>query len=151
MEWQKPVILETINKRVLGEVGGRKSRRGSWCCACWDVICPNIVCYYFGRASLGPSLTLDFAFYSTLLLALSVVMNIFFCFLYRAYLVPVFSFGENELFNQVSNPRGSRLRAFQNKLMKILSFAPPLFFGRGILPSLIGIVPYRRPVCTVGK
>lgn len=66
-----------------------------------------------------------------------------------AYLVPVFSFGENELFNQVSNPRGSRLRAFQNKLMKILSFAPPLFFGRGILPRIIGIVPYRRPVCTV--
>ena len=76
-------------------------------------------------------------------------MNIV-CFLYRAYLVPVFSFGENELFNQVSNPRGSRLRAFQNKLMKILSFAPPLFFGRGILPKIIGFVPYRRPVCTVG-
>ena len=73
-----------------------------------------------------------------------------FCFLYRAYLVPVFSFGENELFNQVSNPRGSRLRAFQNKLMKILSFAPPLFFGRGILPKIIGIMPHKRPVCTVG-
>ena len=111
----------------------------------------QFVCYCVGRTSLGPSFTLHFVFQSTLLLALSVVMNIFFCFLYRAYLVPVFSFGENELFNQVSNPRGSRLRAFQNKLMKILSFAPPLFFGRGILPSLIGIVPYRRPVCTVGK
>ena len=73
-----------------------------------------------------------------------------FYFTYRANLVPVFSFGENEIFDQVSNPRGSRLRAFQHKLMKILSFAPPLFFGRGILPRLIGMMPHKRPVCTVG-
>lgn len=30
-----------------------------------------------------------------------------------AGLVPVFSFGENDLFEQVDNPEGSRLRAFQ--------------------------------------
>ncbi|KAK2573404.1 2-acylglycerol O-acyltransferase 2-A [Acropora cervicornis] len=66
-----------------------------------------------------------------------------------ANLVPVFSFGENDLFNQVSNPRGSRLRAFQTKLMKVFSFAPPLFFGRGISPKLIGFAPHRKPICTV--
>ena len=69
----------------------------------------------------------------------------------RANLVPVFSFGENDLFNQVSNPRGSQLRAFQTKLMKVFSFAPPLFFGRGISPKLIGFTPHRKPICTVGK
>lgn len=72
-------------------------------------------------------------------------------FFFRAYLVPVFSFGENEIYNQVDNPRGSRLRAFQNKLMKILSFAPPLFFGRGISRILPTFLPYKRPICTVGK
>ncbi|XP_068732433.1 2-acylglycerol O-acyltransferase 2-A-like [Montipora capricornis] len=66
-----------------------------------------------------------------------------------AYLVPVFSFGENDLFNQVSNPRGSRLRTFQTKLMKVLSFAPPLFFGRGFSPKLIGFAPHRKPISTV--
>ena len=65
--------------------------------------------------------------------------------------MPVFSFGENELFNQVSNPRGSRLRAVQNRLMKVFSFAPALFFGRGIVPKIIGLMPHKRPVCTVGK
>ena len=78
------------------------------------------------------------------------IFHYFFSF-FRAYLVPVFSFGENEIYNQVDNPRGSRLRAFQNKLMKILSFAPPLFFGRGISRILPTFLPYKRPICTVGK
>lgn len=79
------------------------------------------------------------------------IFSIIFFSFFRAYLVPVFSFGENEIYNQVDNPRGSRLRAFQNKLMKMLSFAPPLFFGRGISRILPTFLPYKRPICTVGK
>ena len=73
-----------------------------------------------------------------------------FVILCSASLVPVFSFGENELFNQVNNPRGSKLRNIQTRLQKILSFAPPLFFGRGILSNVIGFQPHKTPIFTVG-
>lgn len=36
-----------------------------------------------------------------------------------ASLVPVFAFGENELYKQVDNPKGSKLRAFQEKVKKV--------------------------------
>ncbi|XP_062036159.1 2-acylglycerol O-acyltransferase 2-B-like [Lepus europaeus] len=59
-------------------------------------------------------------------------------------LVPVFSFGENELFRQCPNPRGSRLRRAQEALQPLLSVALPLFHGRlGLL------LPFRAPVHTV--
>lgn len=67
-----------------------------------------------------------------------------------AYLVPVFSFGENELFKQVSNPEGSLLRTVQNKLQKVMGFALPLFHARGIFQYNFGLVPYRKPIHTVG-
>ncbi len=49
-----------------------------------------------------------------------------------ATLVPVFGFGENELFDQVANPQGSVIRNVQNQLQKRLGFAILLFHGRGI-------------------
>ena len=67
-----------------------------------------------------------------------------------AYLVPVFSFGENELFKQVSNPEGSLLRTVQNKLQKVMGFALPLFHARGIFQYNFGLVPYRKPIHTGG-
>ncbi|KAB1279157.1 2-acylglycerol O-acyltransferase 1 [Camelus dromedarius] len=67
-----------------------------------------------------------------------------------AYLVPVFSFGENELFKQVSNPEGSWLRTVQEKLQKIMGFALPLFHARGIFQYSFGLMPYRKPIHTVG-
>ncbi|XP_055429569.1 2-acylglycerol O-acyltransferase 1 isoform X1 [Bubalus kerabau] len=66
-----------------------------------------------------------------------------------AYLVPVFSFGENELFKQVSNPEGSWLRNVQEKLQKIMGFALPLFHARGIFQYNFGLIPYRKPIHTV--
>ncbi|XP_068400449.1 2-acylglycerol O-acyltransferase 1 isoform X2 [Eschrichtius robustus] len=66
-----------------------------------------------------------------------------------AYLVPVFSFGENELFKQVSNPEGSWLRTVQEKLQKIMGFALPLFHARGIFQYNFGLMPYRKPIHTV--
>ncbi|XP_048450043.1 2-acylglycerol O-acyltransferase 1, partial [Rhincodon typus] len=66
-----------------------------------------------------------------------------------AHLVPVFSFGENELFNQVENPPGSRLRVIQDKLQKVMGLALPLFHARGIFQYSFGLVPFRNPVYTV--
>lgn len=66
-----------------------------------------------------------------------------------ASLVPVFAFGENDLFNQVKNPRGSWLRDIQQKIQKKVAFAPVLFFGRGIFQYTFGFLPHRRPVNVV--
>nr|XP_033805015.1 2-acylglycerol O-acyltransferase 2 isoform X2 [Geotrypetes seraphini] len=69
-----------------------------------------------------------------------------------ASLVPVFSFGENELFDQVDNPKGSWLRRTQERLRKIMGIALPLFHARGIIQYNFGLLPYRRPISTiVGK
>ena len=68
----------------------------------------------------------------------------------RANLVPVFAFGENELFNQVSNPPGSMLRRVQEKVQSMIAFAPVLFYGRGIFQYSFGLLPHRRPVHVVG-
>eukprot|EP00794_Sanderia_malayensis_P011362 gene11362-12547_t len=69
-----------------------------------------------------------------------------------AHLVPVFAFCETNLFNQVSNPRGSRLREIQLKIQKMIAFAPILFYGRGIFQYTFGMLPFRRPVhVVVGK
>jgi len=49
-----------------------------------------------------------------------------------ADLVPVFSFGENELYNQVDNSTGSWLWKAQKKMQQALGFTMPLFHARGI-------------------
>jgi 2-acylglycerol O-acyltransferase 2 len=47
-------------------------------------------------------------------------------------LVPVFSFGETDLWDQFDNPEGSLLRKFQDKIREITLFNPPALIGRGI-------------------
>jgi len=67
-----------------------------------------------------------------------------------ASLVPVFSFGENDVFDQmVTNPPGSKLRRIQTKLLSILGFSLPLFKGRGVFTYDFGLLPYRKPITTV--
>uniref|UniRef100_A0A0N5AI68 Acyltransferase n=1 Tax=Syphacia muris TaxID=451379 RepID=A0A0N5AI68_9BILA len=66
-----------------------------------------------------------------------------------AQLVPVYSFGETELYEQVKNPRGSRLRAVQDTLKKILGFSLPIFNGRGIFNYNFGLLPRRRQIDVV--
>ncbi|XP_037533221.1 2-acylglycerol O-acyltransferase 2-A [Nematolebias whitei] len=66
-----------------------------------------------------------------------------------AQLVPVFSFGENELFDQMENPVGSPLRRLQNRLQSIFGISIPLFHARGVFQYSFGLVPYRKPVHTV--
>ncbi|KAH0625265.1 hypothetical protein JD844_033667 [Phrynosoma platyrhinos] len=66
-------------------------------------------------------------------------------------LVPVFSFGENELFDQVENPPGSWLRCTQEFLQRFMGISLPLFHARGIFQYSFGLLPYRQPIFTVGK
>jgi len=46
-------------------------------------------------------------------------------------LVPVFGFGENFVYGQAPNPKGSKLRRFQMWCEKNLSFTVPIIYGRG--------------------
>ena len=71
--------------------------------------------------------------------------------MFRSHLVPVFAFGENNLFNQVKNPPGSTLRKVQEKIQSKIAFAPTLFYGRGVFQYTFGMIPHRRPVNVVGK
>jgi len=66
-----------------------------------------------------------------------------------ADLVPVYSFGENDLFIQVGNPEGSWLRKFQTKMKNRLGFSPPVFHGRGIFNYTFGLLPFRKPIHTL--
>lgn len=66
-----------------------------------------------------------------------------------AWLVPVFSFGENELFDQMENPVGSTLRQVQENLQRIMGVAFPLIHARGVFQYSFGILPYRKPIHTV--
>ncbi|XP_045339924.1 2-acylglycerol O-acyltransferase 2 isoform X2 [Leopardus geoffroyi] len=69
--------------------------------------------------------------------------------MHGAALVPIFSFGENELFDQVENSPGSWLRCIQDRLQKIMGISLPLFHGRGVFQYSFGLIPYRQPITTV--
>lgn len=65
---------------------------------------------------------------------------------HRADLVPVYSFGENELFQQVIFSEGSIGRRLQDLFKKIMGFAPCLFVG-----ERLAFLPYRIPITMVGE
>ncbi|KAM8815864.1 diacylglycerol O-acyltransferase 2 isoform 1-T1 [Rhynchonycteris naso] len=67
-----------------------------------------------------------------------------------ADLVPVYSFGENEVYKQVIFEEGSWGRWVQKKFQKYIGFAPCIFHGRGLFSSdTWGLVPYSKPITTV--
>uniref|UniRef100_W5KNF2 Acyltransferase n=1 Tax=Astyanax mexicanus TaxID=7994 RepID=W5KNF2_ASTMX len=66
-----------------------------------------------------------------------------------AHLVPVYSFGENELYDQVDNPRGTWLRWIQDHLQTYMGVSLPLFHARGIFQYSFGLMPYRKRITTV--
>lgn len=70
----------------------------------------------------------------------------------RSDLVPVYSFGENDVYKQVIFEEGSYWRMWQKRLQKILGFAPCLFHGCGLFcSSSWGIVPFCKPITTIGE
>lgn len=64
-------------------------------------------------------------------------------------LVPVYAFGENELYDQIPNPKGSLLRKIQDWERETFGWTLPLFHGRGIWNYNLGFLPYRVPLTTV--
>jgi len=66
-----------------------------------------------------------------------------------AHLVPVYSFGENDVYDQVENPRGTWLRWTQEKLQSVMGISLPLFHARGVFQYSFGLMPYRKPITTV--
>jgi 2-acylglycerol O-acyltransferase 2 len=63
-----------------------------------------------------------------------------------AHLVPVFSFGENNIWIQVE---GGILRRLQTAFLNFFGFSPCLFYGRGIFNYNFGLLPRRKKITTV--
>jgi 2-acylglycerol O-acyltransferase 2 len=66
-----------------------------------------------------------------------------------ASLVPVFSFGENEIFNQSSYKQGSVVRKLQECFKGITGVVVPLVKGRGFFQKSFGVIPLSVPISTV--
>lgn len=61
-------------------------------------------------------------------------------------LVPMFSFGELDLFDQPANPPGSKLRRWQDFVKAVTGIAPTKFIGRGFFQYSYGMIPRRKPL-----
>ncbi|XP_069776019.1 diacylglycerol O-acyltransferase 2-like isoform X2 [Narcine bancroftii] len=71
---------------------------------------------------------------------------------FGADLVPVYCFGENEVYDQVIFAPSSYAKRFQCLFQKLLGFAPCLFRGQGLFFTRSwGLMPYARPVTTLVK
>uniref|UniRef100_A0A8C0DPW7 Acyltransferase n=1 Tax=Balaenoptera musculus TaxID=9771 RepID=A0A8C0DPW7_BALMU len=70
-----------------------------------------------------------------------------------SYLVPSYSFGENEVQNQETFPEGTWLRFFQktlqDRIKKTLRLSFCTFHGRGLTRGSWGFLPFNRPITTV--
>ncbi|XP_057606880.1 2-acylglycerol O-acyltransferase 3 [Hippopotamus amphibius kiboko] len=69
-----------------------------------------------------------------------------------ASLVPVYSFGENDVFRVKAFGPDSWQHLCQVTFKKLLGFAPCIFWGRGLFSANSwGLVPFARPITTVGE
>ncbi|KAM7344416.1 2-acylglycerol O-acyltransferase 2-like [Cochliomyia hominivorax] len=64
-------------------------------------------------------------------------------------IVPTFSFGEVDVFDQIPNPPESLLWKFQTFVKKITGVSPLIILGRGIFQYSFGFLPHRRPITQV--
>ncbi|KAA8895764.1 diacylglycerol O-acyltransferas-like protein 2B [Sphaerosporella brunnea] len=67
----------------------------------------------------------------------------------RAGVVPVLSFGENDLYEQVVPGEGSWAHRMQMAVKKAFGFTIPLIHARGVFNYDVGLMPYRHEVNTV--
>lgn len=68
----------------------------------------------------------------------------------NAGLVPVMSFGENELYEQMIPEERSWVAKCQMAVKRVAGFTVPLFHARGVFNYDVGLMPYRKEVNTVG-
>ncbi|KAK9467092.1 diacylglycerol acyltransferase-domain-containing protein [Lipomyces arxii] len=64
-------------------------------------------------------------------------------------LVPILSFGENDVYEQIQGGQTSLLYKIQTLIKKALGFTLPLMHARGIFNYDFGLMPYRRPITVV--
>lgn len=63
-----------------------------------------------------------------------------------ADLVPVLSFGENDLYYQSNSESHPKIHKIQLLIKKAFGFTIPLFHARGVFNYDVGLMPYRRPL-----
>lgn len=66
-----------------------------------------------------------------------------------ASLVPVISYGENNMYEIVDYKPGSWVRIFQDTFKRYTNVTPIHFNGRGYLQYTFGLIPRRYPITTV--
>ncbi|XP_075384260.1 2-acylglycerol O-acyltransferase 3-like [Tenrec ecaudatus] len=67
-----------------------------------------------------------------------------------ASLVPIYSFGENDIFNTKTFPADSWQYRCQRTIQKLVGFAPCIFFGQSLFSDKSwGLMPFRRVITTV--
>ncbi|KAK5729833.1 diacylglycerol O-acyltransferase 1 [Elasticomyces elasticus] len=63
-----------------------------------------------------------------------------------ADLVPVLSFGENDLYDQFDGQAHPVVHGLQMWVKRVAGFTVPLFHARGVFNYDVGLMPYRRPI-----
>ncbi|KAM4818462.1 acyl-CoA wax alcohol acyltransferase 1 [Thomomys bottae] len=66
-----------------------------------------------------------------------------------AHLVPTFTFGETEVYDQFVCHKGSKMHKFQHIFRWFFGFYFCVFYGQGFLEGSKGLLPYHRPIVTV--
>lgn len=66
-----------------------------------------------------------------------------------ADLVPVYGFGENDIYELLPNEKGTMTYKFQKWFQATFGFTLPFFHGRGIFTYNYGLMPHRRPLTVV--
>ncbi|KAB1253547.1 Acyl-CoA wax alcohol acyltransferase 1 [Camelus dromedarius] len=66
-----------------------------------------------------------------------------------AHLVPTFTFGETEVYDQVLYHKDSCMYKFQRHFRQIFGFYFCVFYGRGFRQGSTGLLPYSLPIVTV--
>ncbi|PNJ42590.1 acyl-CoA wax alcohol acyltransferase 1 [Pongo pygmaeus] len=66
-----------------------------------------------------------------------------------AHLVPTFTFGETEVYDQVLFHKDSRMYKFQSCFRHIFGFYCCVFYGQSFCQGSTGLLPYSRPIVTV--
>ncbi|GAB5584667.1 acyl-CoA wax alcohol acyltransferase 1 [Prionailurus iriomotensis] len=66
-----------------------------------------------------------------------------------AHLVPTFTFGETEVYDQVLFHKDSWMHKFQSCFRSIFGFYFCVFYGRGFCQGSTGLLPYSLPIVTV--
>lgn len=72
-----------------------------------------------------------------------------YCLKHGCNIVPIFNFGENDLFSTTIINKKSNIGKIQNLIKRLFRYTIPLFYGRSLLTYNFGFLPFRYPLTTV--